>query len=93
MEITNENKGTIVWDCGSPLYDSYELAELMNIIERHVTMSLPVSPARFERYGGDSNIKDDSVIERRRYDLKPKSTYRKRFHSFCARMGLMKKRD
>ncbi|KAL0714966.1 hypothetical protein Bca4012_021945 [Brassica carinata] len=25
----------ILWDCGSPLYDSYELVSLTHIIERH----------------------------------------------------------
>lgn len=31
-----------VWDCGSPLYDSYELAALTHLIERHM-MALPSS--------------------------------------------------
>lgn len=31
-----------VWDCGSPLYDSYELAALTHLIERHL-MALPES--------------------------------------------------
>lgn len=26
----------IIWDCGSPLYDSYELVSLVNYIERHM---------------------------------------------------------
>ncbi|KAF4384604.1 hypothetical protein F8388_003911 [Cannabis sativa] len=29
-----------IWDCGSPLYDSYELVSLSNLIERHL-MILP----------------------------------------------------
>ncbi|XP_028794725.1 uncharacterized protein LOC114750327 [Neltuma alba] len=29
-----------IWDCGSPLYDSYELASLSHMIERHM-MALP----------------------------------------------------
>lgn len=33
---------TRVWDCGSPLYDSSELASLSHIIDRH-TMALPGS--------------------------------------------------
>lgn len=33
---------TRVWDCGSPLYDSSELASLSHIIDRH-TMALPDS--------------------------------------------------
>ncbi|PSS11668.1 4-hydroxy-tetrahydrodipicolinate reductase [Actinidia chinensis var. chinensis] len=26
-----------IWDCGSPLYDSYELVSLDHVIDRHVT--------------------------------------------------------
>ncbi|KAK3194661.1 hypothetical protein Dsin_025971 [Dipteronia sinensis] len=29
-----------IWDCGSPLYDSYELVSLSHVIERHL-MALP----------------------------------------------------
>ncbi|KAK4415864.1 hypothetical protein Salat_2693800 [Sesamum alatum] len=29
-----------IWDCGSPLYDSYELVAVSNVIERHL-MELP----------------------------------------------------
>ncbi|CAO2835516.1 unnamed protein product [Amaranthus hypochondriacus] len=32
--------GMKVWDCGSPLYDSYELASVSHLIERHL-MILP----------------------------------------------------
>ncbi|EEF51318.1 hypothetical protein RCOM_1691130 [Ricinus communis] len=32
----------IVWDCGSPLYDSYEIASVGHVIERHM-MALPSS--------------------------------------------------
>ncbi|KAL9246668.1 hypothetical protein vseg_020174 [Gypsophila vaccaria] len=32
----------IIWDLGSPLYDSFELASLSHIIERHM-MTLPSS--------------------------------------------------
>lgn len=32
----------MIWDCGSPLYDSFELASLSHIIERHM-MVLPQS--------------------------------------------------
>ncbi|EOA26166.1 hypothetical protein CARUB_v10019604mg [Capsella rubella] len=35
-----EDDDRILWDCGSPLYDSYELVSLTHIIERHF-MSLP----------------------------------------------------
>ncbi|TYG57752.1 hypothetical protein ES288_D08G168300v1 [Gossypium darwinii] len=37
----NEAATTIgIWDCGSPLYDSYELVSLSHLIERHL-MKLP----------------------------------------------------
>ncbi|KAK9716655.1 hypothetical protein RND81_06G248200 [Saponaria officinalis] len=35
-------KSPIIWDLGSPLYDSFELASLSHIIERHM-MTLPSS--------------------------------------------------
>lgn len=91
MEKIDGRKGKVVWDCGSPLYDSYELAELTNIIERHTTISLPVSPSRFGKDRMGSRIKDDFSIKRTKYDQKAKENYRRRFHSFCARMGWMKK--
>ncbi|KAJ0246485.1 Uncharacterized protein HA466_0170170 [Hirschfeldia incana] len=36
----DHNNDRILWDCGSPLYDSYELVSLTHIIERHF-MYLP----------------------------------------------------
>ncbi|KAH7850434.1 hypothetical protein Vadar_032826 [Vaccinium darrowii] len=41
-EGTEKDEGIImkVWDCGSPLYDSYELASLGHVIDRHV-LALP----------------------------------------------------
>lgn len=35
-----EQTGFGIWDCGSPLYDSHELASLSHVIERHM-MVLP----------------------------------------------------
>ncbi|XP_054796064.1 uncharacterized protein LOC129301528 [Prosopis cineraria] len=35
-----EESGFPIWDCGSPLYDSYELVSLTHLIERHM-MALP----------------------------------------------------
>ncbi|KAI9109805.1 hypothetical protein K1719_018846 [Acacia pycnantha] len=35
-----EESGMGIWDCGSPLYDSYELVSLSHVIERHM-MVLP----------------------------------------------------
>lgn len=39
-EKEEEEKGRGVWDCGSPLYDSYELVTVSSIIERNL-MKLP----------------------------------------------------
>jgi ribosomal protein L12E/L44/L45/RPP1/RPP2 len=47
-----------VWDCGSPLYDSFELASLHHVLESHL-MVLPFSGAatswsrRLEHRGGE----------------------------------------
>ncbi|XVF53035.1 hypothetical protein PTKIN_Ptkin05aG0066900 [Pterospermum kingtungense] len=39
--IASEQKESdSIWDCGSPLYDSYELASFGHVLERH-TMALP----------------------------------------------------
>ncbi|PON42229.1 hypothetical protein PanWU01x14_283450 [Parasponia andersonii] len=35
-----EENNLAIWDCGSPLYDSYELVSLSHLIERHL-MVLP----------------------------------------------------
>ncbi|XP_024932665.3 uncharacterized protein LOC112492650 [Ziziphus jujuba] len=35
-----ENEALAKWDCGSPLYDSYELVSLNHLIERHL-MAIP----------------------------------------------------
>ncbi|OMP08589.1 hypothetical protein COLO4_06320 [Corchorus olitorius] len=51
-----------IWDCGSPLYDSYELASLSHLIERHL-MKLPPSlggskrlTARFSHHPFDVTV-------------------------------------
>ncbi|KAM2383292.1 hypothetical protein COP2_042053 [Malus domestica] len=43
----NEELG--VWDCGSPLYDSYELVSVSHLIERHL-MALPYSLGGSRRF-------------------------------------------
>ncbi|KAF8108511.1 hypothetical protein N665_0108s0047 [Sinapis alba] len=40
VDDDHNNNDRILWDCGSPLYDSYELVSLTHIIERHF-MYLP----------------------------------------------------
>ncbi|XP_047167935.1 uncharacterized protein LOC124836776 [Vigna umbellata] len=41
-ENEEEEKTMAIWDCGSPLYDSYELVSLDHIIDRHL-MAFPSS--------------------------------------------------
>lgn len=39
---TSDHQGSIrVWDCGSPLYDSYELAAVNHLLERHMMILTP----------------------------------------------------
>lgn len=42
----DHNNDRVVWDCGSPLYDSYELVSLTHIIERHFMYLPSLSGAR-----------------------------------------------
>lgn len=42
IEEDQEEKAMPIWDCGSPLYDSYELVSLDHIIDRHL-MAFPSS--------------------------------------------------
>ncbi|KAF8695890.1 hypothetical protein HU200_036766 [Digitaria exilis] len=61
------------WDCGSPLYDSFELASLHHILESHL-MVLPFPgaaaswPRRFEHRGRSTEPPDatDRTAARRR---------------------------
>lgn len=41
-EDEKEENAISIWDCGSPLYDSYELVSLDHIIDRHL-MAFPSS--------------------------------------------------
>ncbi|KAM1068844.1 hypothetical protein ACFX2I_000767 [Malus domestica] len=38
-----------IWDCGSPLYDSYEFVSISHLIERHL-MALPYSLGGSSRF-------------------------------------------
>ncbi|KAL3517263.1 hypothetical protein ACH5RR_024165 [Cinchona calisaya] len=38
-----------IWDCGSPLYDSYELVSLSHLIDRHIMILPSLSGSRQER--------------------------------------------
>ncbi|KAL2468802.1 uncharacterized protein Fot_50378 [Forsythia ovata] len=49
-----EEKTLKLWDCGSPLYDSHEVASISHVIERHF-MVLPY-------LSGSRNVKESSLI-------------------------------
>ncbi|RCV26490.1 hypothetical protein SEVIR_5G257300v4 [Setaria viridis] len=59
------------WDCGSPLYDSFELASLHHVLESHL-MVLPFPGAvasrsrRLEHRGGTAAPPDATVRRRRK---------------------------
>ncbi|KAL2233813.1 uncharacterized protein LOC105174412 [Sesamum indicum] len=40
IQESHDEKAINVWDCGSPLYDSYELVAVSHVVERHL-MVLP----------------------------------------------------
>ncbi|CAG7866168.1 unnamed protein product [Brassica rapa] len=46
MVCDDHDNDRILWDCGSPLYDSYELVSLTHIIERHFMYLPSLSGAR-----------------------------------------------
>jgi len=52
-EDEEEERAMAIWDCGSPLYDSYELVSLDHIIDRHLMAfpsSFPSSKHRFTHH-------------------------------------------
>ncbi|KAL2490280.1 Uncharacterized protein Adt_25908 [Abeliophyllum distichum] len=53
-EKEKEEKTLKLWDCGSPLYDSHEVASISHVIERHF-MVLPY-------LSGSRNVKESSLI-------------------------------
>ncbi|KAM5555588.1 hypothetical protein ABKV19_023486 [Rosa sericea] len=69
MHETVEGKGDheaalAIWDCGSPLYDSYELASVSHLIERHLMAfpSLGGSSKRFiAKFSHSSSSKTTST--------------------------------
>lgn len=41
-----EEESTKIWDCGSPLYDTYELVSLGHVIDRHIMVLPSLSGSR-----------------------------------------------
>ncbi|KAJ9148044.1 hypothetical protein P3X46_030140 [Hevea brasiliensis] len=51
QELQEEQSAAIIWDCGSPLYDSYELASLSHLIDRNMmALPFPCGSKRFNIY-------------------------------------------
>ncbi|KAG0490574.1 hypothetical protein HPP92_007437 [Vanilla planifolia] len=76
-----------IWDCGSPLYDSFELASFCHVLDRH-TMKLPFSlskstarisasiePVQGEREAATAAMGDAGAV-RMRMKKKEKKTWR-----------------
>nr|XP_010924829.1 uncharacterized protein LOC105047559 [Elaeis guineensis] len=53
-----------IWDCGSPLYDSFELASLCHLLDRH-QMTLPFSKESVRFSGRFCDEPDEMLGEQR----------------------------
>ncbi|KAI3453798.1 hypothetical protein Pfo_010461 [Paulownia fortunei] len=85
------------WDCGSPLYDAYELVSLANIIERHM-MTLPwssgLASSSLEEETAMKKKKEEEeedIIFHKRRKMEKAKGFKSRFYSLFSRIGLMKK--
>ncbi|ONK79139.1 uncharacterized protein A4U43_C01F3330 [Asparagus officinalis] len=55
-EEEEEHHNMSIWDCGSPLYDSFELASLCHHLDRHL-MILPFTVAKdSDEFSGKTKI-------------------------------------
>ncbi|ONK79053.1 uncharacterized protein A4U43_C01F2420 [Asparagus officinalis] len=55
-EEEEDNNNMSIWDCGSPLYDSFELASLCHHLDRHL-MTLPFTVAKdSDEFSGKKKI-------------------------------------
>ncbi|CAO1948451.1 unnamed protein product [Urochloa humidicola] len=65
-QVREEELVFTTWDCGSPLYDSFELASLHHVLESHL-MVLPFPGAaasrsrRFEHRGSKAAAPPDAI--------------------------------
>nr|CAD1824066.1 unnamed protein product [Ananas comosus var. bracteatus] len=55
-----------IWDCGSPLYDSYELASLCSLIDRHVVALPSFSESSGAKFAGRSRGEFSESARRRK---------------------------
>lgn len=81
------SSSSIIWDCGSPLYDSFELVSLVHLIERN-TMILPETG--YSSPVTESKTEIDVLKMRRCYSSKINSNGNKMrklkrgFYTFCS---------
>lgn len=63
-EIEAEEASMATWDCGSPLYDSYELVSLDHLIQRHLMVipSLARSKRLSSNYYYQYDVQDTSSL-------------------------------
>lgn len=86
--------GPKVWDCGSPLYDAYELVSAANIIERHM-MSLPSpfgfasSSLEFEEEACKKTTTTTNIVIRKKRQRGKAKGVKSRFYNLLARIGLI----
>ncbi|KAH0460375.1 hypothetical protein IEQ34_011038 [Dendrobium chrysotoxum] len=68
-----------MWDCGSPLYDSFELSSLFHIIDKHM-MKLPflLSRSSPEREGRVEMTEVTDVVAVRRLKMKKEKRSKRR---------------
>ncbi|XP_031131681.1 uncharacterized protein LOC116033066 [Ipomoea triloba] len=88
-----------VWDCGSPLYDSFELVSVAHLIERNMR-ALPPPPPSGRSSAAEMDMRYRGLLARRssghRKRKSEESTPKVRklksgFYSFFATVGLIKK--
>ncbi|KAF5464439.1 hypothetical protein F2P56_014514 [Juglans regia] len=105
IEEEEGEEALAIWDCGSPLYDSYELVSLSHVIERHL-MKLPnssgskrfIAPS-FSRANNRvtsmlSNQTRKMSMGGRHHRENPRNKMKiKWFSSFLGRFGFQKKRS
>ena len=96
--------GGIIWDCGSPLYDSYEVATVGHIIERHAlalvspggSMRFPatLSPVSGDRSGENMGVQVFKFLGMKLWKRKGKKSRRPKgrgFYWFCINVVFSKK--
>ncbi|XP_019169040.1 PREDICTED: uncharacterized protein LOC109164936 isoform X2 [Ipomoea nil] len=89
-----------VWDCGSPLYDSFELVSVAHLIERNMRALPPSPPSSGRSSAAEMDNRYRGLLARRSGDRKRKSEestapkvrkLKSGFYSFFATVGLIKK--